>query len=159
MIVTLNDSLSFKNLGFLQLIFFQYMKKFNNLIFISALALGLSMISCKKVEGPGGTSTITGKVFIRQYNANFTVLTDQYYAADEDVFIIYGDDPAYGDKTTTNFDGTYQFEYLREGKYTVFAYSEDSINYPTKHKIPVLKTVEITKRNQEVSVGTLVILK
>jgi hypothetical protein len=135
------------------------MKKINSQIFIVVTILALIIHSCEKEEGPGGTSSITGKVAVRQYNENFTLLTEQYYATDEDVFIIYGDDEVYGDKTTTNHDGTFRFEYLREGKYTVFAYSEDSANYPTRHEIPVMKSVEITGKNQEVSAGTLVILK
>lgn len=106
------------------------------------------ILSCAKEEGAGGTSSITGKVAVRQYNANFTQLVEQYYATDEEVFIIYGDDPVYGDKVTTNYDGTYQFEYLQEGHYTIYAYSEDSASYPTKHMIPVIKKVNITGKNR-----------
>lgn len=122
--------------------------------------IGMFLISCEKQEGPGGTSSITGKVVVRQYNENFTALLEPpFYAPNEDVFIIYGDDQVFGDKTSTNYDGTYRFEYLREGTYTVFAYSEDSVNYPTQHEIAVIRRVEITKRNQEVTVPTIVILK
>ena len=121
---------------------------------------GLALITgCKKEEGVGGTSYITGKVFVRQYNSNFTVKTDQYYATDEDVFIVYGDEEVYGDKVSTNYDGTFRFDYLREGNYKVFSYSEDSAGYPTKRMIPVIKNVKISGRNKTVSAGTLVILK
>ena len=135
------------------------MRKFHFAVHALLVLISLAVISCEKQEGQGGNSSITGKVLVRQYNANFTTLTGQYYATDEDVFIIYGDDPVYGDKTTTNYDGTYRFEYLREGKYTIFAYSEDSAGYPTQHEIPVIKEIEITKRNQEIDAGTIVILK
>jgi len=135
------------------------MRKFHFAVLALLVLISLAVISCEKQEGQGGSSSITGKVLVRQYNANFTTLTGQYYATDEDVFIIYGDDPVYGDKTTTNYDGTYRFEYLREGKYTIFAYSEDSAGYPTQHEIPVIKEIEITKRNQEIDAGTIVILK
>lgn len=133
------------------------MKKIHNLILITAIIMGLN--SCEKEAGIGGTSSITGKVVVRQYNSNFTTLTEQYYATDEDVYIVYGDDPVYGDKTSTNYDGTYRFEYLREGNYTVYAYSEDSVNYPSQHEIPVIQKIEITKKNQEVTVKPIVILK
>jgi hypothetical protein len=133
------------------------MKKIHNLILITVVIMGLN--SCEKEAGIGGTSSITGKVVVRQYNSNFTTLTEQYYATDEDVYIVYGDDPVYGDKTSTNFDGTYRFEYLREGRYTIYAYSEDSVNYPSQHEIPVIQEVEITKKNQEVTVSPIVILK
>jgi hypothetical protein len=136
-----------------------FWKQWQLSLFIAAIFIGFSLISCEKQEGSGGTSAITGKVLIRQYNDNFTTLMEQYYATDEDVFIVYGDDPVYGDKTTTNYDGTFRFEYLREGNYTVYAYSKDSVHYPTRHEIPVIKQVEITKKNQEVNVGEVIILK
>jgi hypothetical protein len=136
-----------------------FLKRFRIPYLIAGFFTVLTAISCEKKEGQGGTSEIAGKVFVKQYNANFTTLMEQYYAPDEDVFIIYGDDPVYGDKTTTNFDGTYRFEYLREGNYTVYAYSEDSLSYPTQHEIPVIRHVEITKRKQTVTVSDIVILK
>jgi hypothetical protein len=135
------------------------MRKPGKFVFVSLILIGLAANSCSKEEGTGGTSAITGKVLERQYNANFTTLIEEFYATDEDVFIIYGDDQVYGDKVTTNFDGTYSFEYLREGNYKVFAYSEDSANYPTKHMIPVIKEVKVTGKNQTVKVDDIIILK
>ncbi len=135
------------------------MKRIHIAVFVLAIFTGFATLSCEKQEGTGGTSAITGKVVVRQYNANFTALIEEYYAPDEDVFIVYGDDPVYGDKTSTNFDGTYRFEYLRKGKYTIYAYSEDSANYPTQQEIPVMRQVEITKNNEEVTVNTIIILK
>lgn len=115
--------------------------------------------SCEKDEGVGGSSSISGKVLVRQYNANFTVLTEEYYATDEDVFIIYGGDEVYGDKTSTHYDGTFRFDYLREGNYTIFAYSEDSANYPSQHEIPVMVQVKISDRNKDIVLDDIVILK
>lgn len=117
------------------------------------------IFSCEKQEGTGGSSSITGKVIVRQYNGNFTSLVEQYYATDEDVFIIYGDDDVYGDKVSTNYDGTYKFEFLREGNYTVFAYSEDSAHYPTKHRIPVIRDIKITGKKQTVTAEDIIILR
>jgi hypothetical protein len=135
------------------------MNKFRLLMLMAGFCLVFLAPACKKEEGEGGNSSITGKVLVRQYNANFTTLMEQYYAPDENVFIVYGDDQVYGDKTSTSYDGTYRFEYLREGNYTIYAYSEDSMHYPTQHEIPVIKRVEITKKNQEVKVGDIIILK
>jgi hypothetical protein len=125
---------------------------------ISLVLSSMVFYSCKKDEGIGGTSSINGKVIIRQYNSNFTDLIEQYYATDEDVFIIYGDDPSYGDKVTTNYDGTYEFNYLREGNYKIFAYSKDSANYPTKHLIPVIVNVSISGKKETVRAKDIVIL-
>jgi hypothetical protein len=136
------------------------MKRIHFFISLLALIISISFVSCEKQEGIGGTSSITGKVVVRQYNFNFTILTEPpYYATDEDVFIVYGDDVVYGDKTSSNYNGTYRFEYLHEGTYTIYAYSEDSANYPTQHKIPVIRTVEISGKNKEVIVDDIVILK
>jgi hypothetical protein len=126
---------------------------------ISLVILGLVSFSCKKDEGIGGTSSIKGKVIIRDYNTNFTELIEQYYAPDEEVFIIYGDDPVYGDKVTTNYDGTYEFNYLRDGNYKIYAYSKDSANYPTKRLIPVLVNASISGKKETVSAKDIIILQ
>ena len=116
------------------------------------------MTACEKEEGVGGTSTITGKVKVREYNGNFTYLIGEYYAGDQDVYLIYGNDSVYSDKFTTSYDGTYRFEYLREGTYQVFAYSLDSAAYPLDRKIEVLKEVTITGKDQVVLVDDIIIL-
>lgn len=78
--------------------------------------------------------------------------------ADEDVFIVYGDDDAiYDDNTKTNYDGTFKFTNLRKGTYTIFAYNEDesSVNTPLT---PVSLTVTIGG-NEDATIGTLSIEK
>jgi hypothetical protein len=122
----------------------------------------VSFLACEKEAGKGGTSTIRGKVIIREYNKDFTIQkVPDYPAAKKDVFLIYGDDAVYGDKFETSYDGTYEFNYLREGNYTVFAYSKDSTkNYDlTSELIPVIREVEITGKNQTVEVPDMIILK
>jgi hypothetical protein len=116
------------------------------------------MTSCEKEEGEGGTSSIKGKVWVRDYNSSFTYLIDTFYAGDVDVFIIYGDDDVYSDKFATNYDGTYRFDYLREGSYKVFAYSKDSANFPSAKEIAVIKEVKITDKDQEVIVEDIIVL-
>src|SRR4051812_30437130 len=91
-----------------------------------SVALCLILISCKKEAGEGGQATITGKVYVRQYNKTFTTFIGEYYAQGEDVYIIYGNETAVGNRVRTNYDGTYQFSFLRKGSYKVYAYSKDS---------------------------------
>lgn len=129
------------------------------LLFASIFVLFAFITACAKEAGPGGTSSITGKVLVRDYNANFTTLIETYYATDEEVFIVYGDDPVYGDKTTTNYDGTFRFDYLRKGNYTVFVYSDDSANYPSQHQIPAIKDVRISENKQDILLDDIIILK
>ena len=90
------------------------------------------LLACQKEAGEGGTSTIKGKVITYELNhfdvpgSNQSVDTLGYYSqADEEVYIIYGDeDNLYDDSYETSFDGSFRFENLRKGKYTVFMYSE-----------------------------------
>ena len=129
---------------------------------IFSLFVIIALGACEKDAGIGGTSTITGKVIIREYNRDFTIQkTPDYPGAKEDVYIIYGGDAVYGDKFETNYDGTYEFNYLREGSYTVYAYSKDSTkNYDlTSELIPVIREVEISGKNQTVEVPDIIVLK
>ena len=116
----------------------------------------LSLAACQKEAGEGGTSSIFVKVYVKDYNSTFTVLQGEYYGPDEDVYIIYGDDRTFADKVSTNYDGTYEFKYLRKGKYTVYAYSKDS-TLQTTAKLAVIQEVEVTDNQQEVEVPDIVI--
>jgi len=130
-------------------------------LFFGFLTLVLLTFACEKGPGRGGSSTIRGRVVVHEYNRDFTFLRDTFPGAKEDVYLIYGDDVVYGDRFEAHYDGTYEFNYLREGHYTVFAYSKDStLNYDiTSQEIPVIREVEITTKNQVVEVPDIIILK
>ncbi|MDZ4665116.1 MAG: hypothetical protein SGJ15_09590 [Bacteroidota bacterium] len=128
--------------------------KLVKILFLSLFTISLlTFSSCKKSEGEGGKATITGKIWVKRYNqfgvAILASLGGEYAGAYEDVYIIYGDDATYGDRIQANGDGVYEFKYLRTGKYTIYAYSEGT-NVTTANRVAVLKTVEITKKKQEV---------
>ncbi|MBP6334273.1 MAG: hypothetical protein KA444_02285 [Bacteroidia bacterium] len=119
----------------------------------------LHLGSCKKEAGEGGTSTISGKVTVFNYDNNaFQCCPDTFAARDQDVFIIYGGEgAAYDDDVKTTFDGTYEFKYLQKGKYRIFAYTEDSTGAyngtaGTQYRpdLPVFVEVEITGKNQTI---------
>ncbi len=120
----------------------------NSFLFFAILTLFLTQQSCTKEEGEGGTSSISGRVYVVNYYSYPIAIKDTCYAQEEDVYIIYGDDKVYSDRFETHYDGTYRFQYLRKGKYSVFAYSEDSAM--GSQDIPVIREVEITDNNQEV---------
>jgi len=124
------------------------MRVFRSLIFLPVVLL-LAFSSCKKDPGEGGSSSISGQVYAKDYNATFTVLQGEYYAPDIWVFIVYGDDKDYGDRIRTSYNGTYEFKYLRPGTYHVYAYSKDS-TLQTNAPIAVIKDVEIKKQYQSV---------
>lgn len=127
------------------------------LFFITVLLLGLS--ACEKHEGQGGTSTIKGVVMVQEYNKDFTISNgDPYPAQDVDVYLIYGDDEIYGDKFQTGYDGKYEFKYLQTGKYTVYVLSKDIDNKITSEKVPIVKEVEITNKDQVIEVENINII-
>ena len=83
---------------------------------------------------------------------DYTLTPDTMVAAKTDVFIIYGDEDFFGDDVETNAEGMYQFEYLRPGEYSVFAYS----TLPSGEKVAVSETVEL-QRGAVAKVPTLYI--
>lgn len=86
--------------------------------------LALLFFSCEQKPGEGGQASIQGKVFVKDFNGNCTVLLDSFYGIDEEVYIIAGDDPSYFERVRTGPDGTFWFPYLRKGDYEVYALSE-----------------------------------
>ena len=125
------------------------------------LLIGISglLFSCDKPAGQGGTSRIKGRIYIRDYNSTFTLLQDEYYAIEERVYITYGDHDFYDDDLRTSYDGTYVFDQLRKGKYTIFAYTDDSLLATPGGQYPVFNTVEITEDNQTIEIPTIILLK
>lgn len=134
---------------------------------IALLVTSVSILfaSCEKSAGEGGDARIIGKVYAHKYNASFTYKFGSYYEPDEKVFLVYDDDLTASDNTDTNFDGTYEFRFLRKGKYKIYVYSKDStgayqlkanVNAP---EIPVIREAEITKKNQTIVVPDIEIIK
>lgn len=134
-----------------------FLKK--RLVFMLTLGVIAGLSACEQEEGFGGTSSVSGKVYALDYNTELTELTGQFYAADEDVFIVFGDDIVYADKTSTFYDGTYRFENLRKGNYTVYAYSKDTTGNPDIDKFAVLQSFEITSNRQDVILPDITIVK
>ncbi len=126
-------------------------------LYLLAIGLTLAFTACKKPAGEGGQATIKGRLYVRNYNASFTILNDQYYAQGEQVYIIYGDETAVGNNVRTSYDGSFEFPYLRKGNYKVYALSKDSTSTSSK-TIAVLMNVSITKKKEVVTLPTITIL-
>jgi hypothetical protein len=116
---------------------------------ILCIVAAFVLVSCSKEAGEGGTSSIRGKVHARYYNDLFTSYLGEGYDPDEDVYIVYGDDATYSDHLKTNYDGSYEFKYLRKGTYRIFAYSKDSTFSIPAGKYAVIQEITIDKNNQE----------
>lgn len=128
-------------------------KRLRLLLILSVLILS----SCEKDPGEGGLASITGKVYVQDYNGNCTELRDQYYGIDEDVFIIAGDDPSYFDKVKTGPDGTFWFRYLRKGKYKVYALSQNC-DAPGQLEA-VIKELKISDRKEDIVTEDIVVIR
>lgn len=126
-------------------------------LFSFAVLLAFGFSSCSNGPGQGGQASIQGKVYATNYNSTCTIVNGEFYAPDEDVYIIYGDDPSYGDRVKTAPDGTFWFRYLRPGKYTIYAYSKDCTAPSGKEAKSI--SVEITEKKQAVVLDDLQIKK
>lgn len=130
---------------------------------ILSILCALLLLSCKKPPGPGGNSSIKGKVTMYFYDASTNTFSKKYPAADVDVYIIYGNETSYGDRIRTDYEGDFEFKYLRKGDYTVYVYSTDTVAYkgppanPKAPKIAVTKSVTISKKKQTVDIGEIII--
>ncbi|MFN5325275.1 MAG: hypothetical protein ACK5C5_10180 [Bacteroidota bacterium] len=111
------------------------------------------MNSCEKGPGEGGNSTIRG--YVRMVDLSNQQDTLEYDAFDQDVYLIYGDDVSFSERTKTSFNGMFEFKYLRKGSYTVYVYSEDE--FSTSGTRPVIEKLEINNRKQVVNTDTLFI--
>lgn len=124
-----------------------------NIVLLGMTALLFLAFACNKQEGEGGTGTVQGYVkLVHHADDDYQLNVDTLDASKTDVFIIYGDEPFYGDDTETNPEGMYQFEYLTPGKYTVFAYS----TLASGEKVAVAETVTL-ERGKVAQVPTIYI--
>lgn len=112
--------------------------------------------SCKKKEGEGGKYSIKGTVSAKYYDQNLTVFTGEQTVADEDVYIIYGDALGYGDKTSTDYRGRFEFRYLQSGNYTVYVYADDTSQQHPSGKVAIVQQTSISGNTD---LGTIQITK
>lgn len=117
------------------------------------------VISCKKQPGEGGFATITGKVYVKNYDASYTIVQSEYYLLGENVHIIYGDGTEVGNTVKTSYDGSFTFSYLQKGKYKVFVVGEDTSKPNLSVPKEVMVETIIDSKKQKVDLGTIVIAK
>ena len=129
------------------------MKKIALLFAVSSALITFN--SCKKVEGPGGSSTIKGSLRIQKTVGSNTTT---YLAEEEDVYLVYGTENSfYDDDVKTSYDGTFEFNYLQKGDYKVFVY-QDCASCPSG-KEPVIRTIEISDNKSIQDLGEIIIKK
>lgn len=124
---------------------------------IFILIVASVIAACKKKPGEGGKASIKGKIWVENWNTGFTVLNEDYYGTDVDVYIIYGDEINYGDKVSTNYKGEFEFKYLRKGKYTIYTYSKFRTVPAPDGDSAIVNTVEIKDKKENLDLGTITI--
>ncbi|MFN0201911.1 MAG: hypothetical protein ACKVTZ_10340 [Bacteroidia bacterium] len=131
---------------------------------IITFCLGVFMLlGCRKEPGVGGNASIKGRIFVEKYNKTFTVLLQKYYVAEQDVYIVYGDQYGYSDRVKTDYDGRFAFDYLYPGDYTVYVMSKDS-TFATgdtigSGEVPVKKELTLKQNKEAVDLGEITILE
>lgn len=119
----------------------------------------VAITGCSKAPGLGGKASIKGKLTGRFYSdTELTMFAGLGALGDENVYIIYGDEQTfYSDDISTSYDGSFEFNYLRPGKYVVFMYENC---YPCAAlQQEKLFEVEITEKNQVVDLGEITLNK
>ncbi len=129
------------------------MKKF----FVAAccMAILLFAFSCKKVAGPGGTSTIKGTIYVDTFflKKDGSVISTNVLLGNLNVYLCYGDDQISSTNTSTSYNGQYKFDYLTKGNYSVYVIGDEYYsNIKQAHKIA---TVTISANKQVVTASDL----
>ncbi len=121
------------------------------------LFIATLFMACEKPEGEGGKATIKGSVWTEDWNTTFTVLQSEYAAADIEVYIIYGSNTSYSERIRANYNGEYEFKFLREGNYKIYVYSKDKSLQSPSGQIAIVKDVKISKKKETVTVDRITI--
>lgn len=122
------------------------------LILISATVI---LFACKKEAGEGGTSKLKGNVIVENFSTYNSSKVSTINAADEDVYIIYGDNDFYSDKVKTDDKGYYEFNGLQKGDYKIYVFSE----LTEEEKTAVYKNVNIESNSSETNIDDIIISK
>lgn len=131
-----------------------------NIVFLAVITL--CFYSCEKPAGEGGTSEINGKVtyFTISYNAQTSSNDTNYYPkSGKDIFIIYSnnEDDLFDDKTETDWNGNFKFQYLRKGDYIIYTYVDSVVVNDVTYDYPVFNHVNISKNNSSITLEEYII--
>lgn len=121
--------------------------------YLALALLTFAIVSCKKEPGTGGKTTLRGNV-IGTYlcEDDSSTLATNVAIPDERIYISYGATGEIDDDARTAPDGSFKFEYLQPGAYSIITYSE-CLSCPTG-KTEVIQEIEIAKKEDEVELET-----
>lgn len=125
------------------------------------LLLSVLIISCKKEPGPGGLASIKGKVYGYDLTAGLDTVS-KGYLGDLRVYIGSTDGTVSFEDTRTSYDGSYEFKFLRKGKYKVWLFAKSDTftisEPPLDEQIYYLQEIEVKEKKEEVTVPDFTII-
>lgn len=116
------------------------------ILIVSSLCI-LFLFSCSKEAGFGGLSSISGKVYAKDYTPNSGIIEAEGYTADMKVYISVEGSGFILQDTRTDLGGSYKFDGLRKGKYQVWTFTE--CDTCTNNQEAVIQTIEIKDRKED----------
>lgn len=139
-------------------------------ILLSTLLAGVFFFnSCQKVEGEGGRGKISGKVMVTERFYVQSNLSDSimYPGATEDIYIVYGTGSDFADdKVECGYDGSFEFNYLQPGTYTIYGFNEifskgtNIISNDDDHyTLEVVKQKVELKKGENLDLGTINLIR
>ena len=136
-------------------------------VYLLLLSIIFLLPSCEKTPGEGGRASIIGHVEVETRTVLWEPLSlpdsvpwGALPSTDTEVFIVYGDNTGPDDRVFTNPDGDFSFNWLRPGDYTIYIYSEDTIEATLQDELPeiaIYKEVYIDDRNETLDAGVITI--
>ena len=113
--------------------------------------------ACSKNPGVGGKASIYGVVNAIYVNEDSFDTIEVSGYPDTRVYIVYGDGNTQDDDTRTSPDGSFKFEFLNPGDYSIYTYSESLILPSELEEVSMQITVD--KNQDDVKVPTLTVVK
>jgi hypothetical protein len=107
-----------------------------------------------RMPNEDGSSMISGQVKVKTYDQAGTYLGEAYLA-DQDVFLA-AEDGTLIDRVQTGYEGNYSFTKLLNGKYIVYALSEN-IESNVPDELAVSSRIAVDKKNQQLSAGEFIV--
>lgn len=128
-------------------------KNCQTLYFILSILALLFLGSCIQEEGLGGNSSIEGVLVEKYYNKDFSVFQYERPAKGKNVYLQFGDSNLADEDVETSYSGNFKFDYLWQGEYTLYYYSDDT-SLKSPEEIEKLREVTIGKK-QNINLDTL----
>ena len=117
--------------------------------YLLLLPIVTGLYSCEKQEGEGGLSSIKGRLIVKEYNNDYSVLQKQHPAQNTDIYINYGTKDKIGDDMETNFNGSFRFSNLHPGDYTIWYETEDTASGTANTNIVRKKEISLNKKEDK----------